>query len=230
MAIVRSAHVGGTERLTDTASAARLGARRTEVLACLEGASEPVTVTAVAERTGLHVNTARFHLDGLVGDGLAERSAEASGSPGRPRILYRARVRPSGPRSYRLLGSMLSGLVGDLDPDGSAAARAGRAWGRRLVAAPGDGHDRDEALTRLDALMEDVGFDPLTEPGRSGGAEVRLRHCPFLEVATERPAVVCAVHRGLIEGALEQLDAPLELSELRPFVAPGLCVARLRSR
>jgi predicted ArsR family transcriptional regulator len=229
MAIVRSAHVEAAERLTDGASGAALGARRAEVLACLEDATGPVTVASVAERTGLHVNTARFHLDGLVGAGRAERSAEASGAPGRPRILYRARPLPSGPRSYRLLGRMLTAAVGDLDPDGSAAARAGQAWGRRLVDSHGSTRDPEEALARLDALMEDVGFDPVTE-SLAGAAEIRLRHCPFLEVANERPEVVCALHRGLIDGALEQLDAPLEVRELRPFVEPGLCVARLRSR
>ncbi|HEX2894084.1 MAG TPA: helix-turn-helix domain-containing protein [Marmoricola sp.] len=229
MAIVRSAHAAAAEGLADAGSSAPLRTRRAEVLACLEDAGEPTTVAVVAERTDLHVNTARFHLDALVADRLAERSAESSGSPGRPRILYRARPRPSGPRSYRLLGRMLSGLVADLDPDGSAAVRTGQAWGRELVdAAPGT-QDADEALVRLDALMDDVGFDPVTTPRRSG-AEVQLRHCPFLEVAADQSDVVCGLHRGLIEGALEQIHAPLAVEELRPFVGPGLCVARLRSR
>jgi predicted ArsR family transcriptional regulator len=231
MAIVPSTHPGGTERLTDPEPVARLGARRTQVLECLRKAAEPVTVATVAERTDLHVNTARFHLDGLVGHGLAERSALSSGSRGRPRIEYRARAPRSGPRSYQLLGRMLGGLVADLDPSGSAALRAGRSWGRQLVdSSPGDGHDRETALVRLDALMEGVGFAPVTDPGEGNDAEVRLHHCPFLEVAAERSEVVCAVHRGLMEGALDEIDAPLEVTDLRPFVRPGVCVARLRSR
>jgi predicted ArsR family transcriptional regulator len=231
MAIVRFAHADHAGRLTDPPSAAQPGARRAAVLACLEESAEPVGVATVAERTGLHVNTARFHLDGLVGQGLAERYAEASGSPGRPRILYRPLPRPTGPRSYQLLGRMLAGVVADLDPDGAAADSAGEAWGRELVdASPGGGRDHDGVLVRLDALMTEVGFQPVTTTEPGGGAEIDLHHCPFLEVATERTAVVCGLHRGLMKGALDRLGASLDVAELRPFERPGVCVARLRSR
>ena len=43
----------------------------------------------VADRAGLHPNTARFHLDALVKAGLAMREPQPRDTPGRPNIAYR---------------------------------------------------------------------------------------------------------------------------------------------
>jgi predicted ArsR family transcriptional regulator len=222
--------MSGPRHRTDPAAHPDLGARRTEVLACLQEAPGALGVADVADRTGLHVNTARFHLDRLVERGLAESGAERGGVRGRPRILYEARTRDAGPRSYRLLGGVMTGLVGALDPEGTAAVDAGRAWGRHLVAGlPPDRHAGSEAaLQRLDTVLEGVGFGQAREDD-DAGTELRIHHCPFLEVAGEHPAVVCTLHRGLLEGAVESLGAAVEVAGLRPFAAPGVCVATLRS-
>lgn len=207
--------------------------RRAAVLAELRGTGAPTSAAELAERTGMHLNTARFHLEGLVGDGLAVREAEGRSTPGRPRIRYAAApdAEPGGVRSYRLLAEMLVGMVAETDPTGAAAGAAGRAWGRHLVerAAPSARVAPAEALDRVDRLMAEVGFAP--ETGTDGdAARVRLRHCPFLEVARERPEVVCRMHRGLIEGAVAELGAPLEVEELVPWATPDECVARLHVR
>jgi predicted ArsR family transcriptional regulator len=59
------------------------------------------------------------------------------------------------------------------------------------------------------------------------GREIRVRHCPFLEVAEEHREVVCAVHLGLMQGALAEMRAPVTAERLAPFVEPSLCVATL---
>jgi hypothetical protein len=41
---------------------------------------------------------------------------------------------------------------------------------------------------------------------------------------------VCAVHRGLLEGALDELGGDVEVEDLQAFVGPDLCIARLRDR
>jgi predicted ArsR family transcriptional regulator len=205
-----------------------LGARRTTVLDWLRRSDEPMTAAGMAERTGLHLNTARFHLDGLVEQGYATRRSEDRDAPGRPRILYFPRATTTGQRSYRLLSQMLTGLVASLDHDGSAAKEAGRAWGRHLVegAAPDERIDRTTALERLDTLMDDIGFEPETRAG--GETEMHLHHCPFREVAEGNPSVVCALHLGLMQGALDELGTPVDVESLQPFATPQLCVARLR--
>jgi predicted ArsR family transcriptional regulator len=219
-------------RLTDPATDVAVSRRRAEVLARLRDSDRPLTAADVAGLTGLHVNTARFHLDTLVGDGLAERSAEERDVPGRPRILYTARGEVPGPRSYGLLAEMLTGLVASLADAGPAAAEAGRAWGRHLVerAAPSERVDTDEAITRLNQVLDAIGFQPEVRRGKSTkDIEVRLHHCPFREVAERHTDVVCEIHLGLMQGALGELQAPIEAKSLEPFVSPSLCVARLRA-
>jgi predicted ArsR family transcriptional regulator len=83
-----------------------------------------------------------------------------------------------------------------------------------------------DAIERLDLLMDEVGFAPETSAGAE--TEVRLHHCPFLEAAQAEPEVVCALHRGLMEGALDELGSSVRVRDLRPFVTPQMCVARLR--
>jgi predicted ArsR family transcriptional regulator len=59
---------------------------------------------------------------------------------------------------------------------------------------------------------------------------MRIHHCPFIELARQRPDVVCTLHLGLLRGAAEELDAPVDVTDLRPFARPGLCIATLRDR
>jgi predicted ArsR family transcriptional regulator len=54
-----------------------------------------------------------------------------------------------------------------------------------------------------------------------------MRRCPFADLAATQGRVVCGLHRGLVDGALEQLGTPLRVSELVPFAAPGRCLLRL---
>ena len=75
-------------------------------------------------------------------------------------------------------------------------------------------------MTRLLARQ---GFRPEVEDG-----DLVMRRCPFHELAETQPHIVCAAHRGLIGGALEQLGGDPELGELQIFARPDVCVARLR--
>lgn len=206
------------------------GNRRAEVLSLLRQAEQALSVVEVAEAMDLHVNTARFHLDGLVGDGLAERTTEPRETPGRPRILYSSEGPSPGPRSYELLAEMLTGLVSSLDEAGPATVELGKAWGRHLVerAAPSERVDTQEAVVRLNRVLDSVGFTS-EDRATDHGVEVRLRPCPFLEVAQKHTDIVCAIHLGLMQGALEELGAPVEAVSLEPFVTPHLCIAQLRA-
>lgn len=214
-----------TDRPVD---AAAIGARRAEVFAALRAAGGSLSVAQIAQATGLHINTARFHLSGLVAEGLAERTSEDRARPGRPRILYVARP-VDGPRSFSLLAEMLTGLVASLGGGGPAAIEAGRAWGRHLVDSPlpSERVGADAAVVRLNLVLGAIGFQPEVQAGVEG-PEVWLHHCPFREVAERHTDVVCAIHLGLIQGALGELRAPLEAHALEPFVTPNACVSRLR--
>ncbi|MDR3068928.1 MAG: helix-turn-helix domain-containing protein, partial [Cellulomonas sp.] len=64
------------------------GGRRTHIIQLLRDSREPLSVAEVAEQVGIHINTARFHLESLVYSGLATRETESRAVPGRPRVVY----------------------------------------------------------------------------------------------------------------------------------------------
>ena len=225
-------------------AAPQLGASRAHVLDLLRAAGGPVGVRELAGQAGLHPNTARFHLDGLASAGLAVRAPQPRAAPGRPSMMYRAvpETGAAGERRYRLLAEMLATMITGLLPDTApAATEAGREWGRYLAdpPAPGQRTDAASAVAQLAAILEQAGFDPdqpgadQPEMGLTGtaptatGSQIGLRRCPFQEVARQHPDVVCALHLGLMQGALEQLRAPVTASRLEPFAQPGLCIAHL---
>lgn len=190
-------------------------------------------VQELAERTGLHVNTVRAHLDRLVAEGTVLRHTQPRSAPGRPRLAFTAAPRPdpeADERSYRLLAEMLTGLVTSAVPEArQASVEAGRAWGRYLAERPAPYRRTDEAqaVQSLLATLDEVGFSPELDPDDDRGRTVLLRHCPFLEVAEAHRDVVCSIHLGLMQGALAELRAPVTADRLEPFVAPSLCVAHL---
>jgi predicted ArsR family transcriptional regulator len=224
----------GEQALTDPEARPVLGESRGRVLDVLRAAGAPMGVQDVAERVGLHANTARFHLDGLVDAGLAERRTEDRNQPGRPRTVYvgTAADVPAGQRSYRLLAEMLTSLVANTLPEpGQAARTAGEAWGRYLAErpAPSQRVDAAEGVRRLSTVLADAGFAPdrVDDPDRP---VIPLRQCPFREIAEQRQDLVCSLHLGLMRGVLDEVRAPLEVDRLEPFVEPSVCLAHLAPR
>ena len=223
-----------TELLLAPEDAPPLGHSRAEVLDMLRAADGPLGIREVAQRTGLHPNTARFHLEALAEAGLAVRETEGRETPGRPRIGYRAVADgPAGRRRYRLLAEMLTSLIAGTMPEpGRAAEGAGREWGAYLTEQPLPYQklSADEAVEKLSAIMGELGFAPQAEAGAGGQYRLCLRQCPFREVAQHHQDVICALHLGLIRGALARMRAPVTADRLDPFVEPSLCVARLAWR
>jgi len=215
------------------------GISRVAVLEVLRAGTEPLDVSAIAGQVGLHPNTVRSHLDRLVTVGLVEEAAEARVRPGRPRLLYSATVPvDTAPEdSYRLLAGILArGLAGGPASGAEAAVAAGRRWGGGLAAEPPAALEAGAATRRIVEILGEVGFSPKVgeqqstpEPDVDAGSHVviELHRCPFLDVAREHPDIVCSVHRGLMEGALERLHAPGVGVTLEPFARPGVCLAHL---
>ncbi|MCT2588651.1 ArsR family transcriptional regulator [Streptomyces sp. N2-109] len=206
--------------------------RRRQVSDTLRDAESPLGVADVAGRLGIHVNTARFHLDALAAEGAVERTLEGPAGPGRPRTVYSLRpgMDRSGIRSYRLLAQI---LLSQLSTAGSgaqeAAERTGREWGGFLVDQPPPFQrlTGEAATARLIALLTDLGFAPEPQGGAPVPEAIRLRHCPFLELAEEHGSIVCSIHLGLMQGALTQMRAPVAAARLKPFAEPDVCLAHL---
>jgi predicted ArsR family transcriptional regulator len=126
---------------------------------------------------------------------------------------------------------MLTSLIaGTLPEPARAAEAAGREWGAYLTEQPPPYQRLSvaEAIAKLTAIMEELGFAPRAESGADGGQyRLCLRQCPFREVAEHHQEVICSLHLGLMRGALARMRAPVTAERLDPFVEPSLCVARL---
>lgn len=212
---------------------AGLGPRRAEVLGLLRGSALPLDAPTVAERLGVHTNSARFHLEALVQLGLARRDAQARSTPGRPAVVYLASAAaPLGAEaSYRELASTLADAVAQRGRSPQERARrAGAAKGRALATT--EGTDAGPSAGRVAGPVDTVvrvlarlGFDSRSA---ARARRVDITPCPFLDLVEQHGDVVCAVHHGLMDGVLEQLGAPLEVERLTPFAGPGRCAATLR--
>lgn len=206
----------------------------------LEAQHAPASLAALALATGLHENTVRGHLEALRRDGFATRSSAPAAGRGRPAWLWQA-VLQDASTPYAPLASVLAATVMRTSDDPVADAReAGREWGRELVAAraahdaspasddalANDGVGRSEASARETVvdLMREQGFAP--EPQRDGET-VLLRRCPLLEAAARHPEVVCAVHLGMADGALQALGDDGTAATLQPFTGPSQCTLRM---
>lgn len=205
------------------------GGRREDVFAVLRGSASALTIAAIAEHLDVHPNTVRFHLDTLVADGRVERVEPDSHRAGRPPQLFRAvpRMDPGGPRHYRLLAEILTAGLAERGA-GAMAVNAGRAWAVRAAPPMRRPPGARAAVDRLVGLLAEMGFAPHRRAA-DGEVYVALRHCPFLELAQDRTSVVCPIHLGLMQGALEAWNAPVTVDRLEPFVEPDLCLAHVAS-
>jgi predicted ArsR family transcriptional regulator len=203
---------------------------RVDLLEVLQEGATAMDASELADAVGLHVNTVRSHVRVLEQAELVVRSIEPRSEPGRPRVLYTAAA-PTEKREveqrYRLMARMLASFIAANVPDPQAAAEeTGRQWGRHLgpKPAPFARTTAAQALEALLALLDDLGFAP-----RMGAdpSEIELRHCPFRDVAEAHPEVACSLHLGLMRGAVSQLEAPLTVDDLLPFVDPDRCLARI---
>ena len=205
---------------------------RLRILEALQEAEAPLDARELGARVGLHWNTVRSHLRVLAEAGLVSARREERTRPGRPRILYDAAAEPldaRAPSDYRLLAQVLTSHLAGAERDPSARAQeAGRAWGAHLVRKPEPfaSISKEETIDEVVHLHEQFGFGPELRRAKSG-QEIVLKRCPFQELATTYPAVICSVHLGLVRGALAELGTGVEADRFEPFAEPGACVAHV---
>ena len=171
----------------------------------LARSARPLSTSEVAETLGLHPNTVRPHLERMREVGLLDARPDLRGAVGRPQKLYSLSAEAPSlglePPVFPMLARMLLGMAIEAGLGGEVAADAGRGEGRRLA------HRRRGSAPCVQATMEmldELGFDPakVDEDGRS---TVAFTHCPFAELAETDPEVVCSLHRGLLEGFVDEV-------------------------
>lgn len=187
----------------------------------VEAQSAPVSTAALATATGLHENTVRGHLEHLMTDGYLTGSPAPARGRGRPAWHWRALSRDDS-SAYAALAAVLADTLArtSADPVGDAHG-AGIRWGRDL--ARESGSDAASARHAVTTVMREQGFAP-----DDTGEQITLRRCPLIEAAATHQSVVCAVHRGMVDGVVAAVGAT-ETAELAPFTGPGECTLHLRA-
>jgi len=209
-----------------------LSASRAAVLELLREAEGPRNLAELSEATGLHPNTLREHLEALVARGVARRFRSAPSGRGRPAWLYEATSAEPGSS-----GSEYAGLAATLaahihrtsDTPRDDAVAAGTSWGRELARRAGapEASSAVDVRRKVVRLLDDNGFSPEAD---DRATTARLTRCPLLETAKEFPDVVCGVHLGIVQGALEEYGADSTRTALVPFAEPGACRLHLLTR
>ena len=218
-------------------SAGRPDGRRDLIVAILREATTPLSVVELADQLGVHVNTVRFHLDALIEAGRVNRAVGDVTGPGRPPMVFELRreMDRGGARNYRLIAEMLAGALSATEARPTeVAVELGRSWGGFLVEPPARAPvalstTEDDAVAQLLDLLEDLDFSPAQLPSE-GSAQIGLRNCPFLDLVDYHADVICPIHLGLMQGAMQALAAPVTVDRLEPFAQPDLCVAHLSGR
>jgi predicted ArsR family transcriptional regulator len=188
----------------------------------------PLSTSDVAEALGLHPNTVRPHLERMRDVGLLDVEIDSRGTVGRPQHRYwvadDAPTLGLEPSAFRLLATLLAGVAAAHQPDAEEVAGVGRQRGR-LAAAERDAEDRatvppgapdsqggtaggsrtpaSACVRGLVAELAELGFDPVTSDD-AGTTTVAFTRCPFIELATVFPDLVCHLHRGIVEGFVAQ--------------------------
>jgi predicted ArsR family transcriptional regulator len=213
-----------------TAHDALAVASRRKLLAVLRESTSPLDARVLAERTGLHVNTVRFHLNVLIEAGFAVQRTGTPSGPGRPQALYASVTPAVEAGGYQLLAEILAGRLDDGGHE-TLPEQAGRAWATSLSgpSEPAASSALSTATDRAVALFTELGFEPVPVPTATGN-RIELHACPFLDVARKHPGVVCGVHRGLLDAIVDDATAGTLTTTLTPFARPGICVADMTAR
>lgn len=173
----------------------------------------------LAAECGMPLNTVRDHLHVLEQEGLIRAVPVHRPTRGRPSLAYHA--------------------VCDAGSSAAAAERVAGARHRgelmRAITGVGGG---DSAVTELDdaaAVQLDVLYEHLDDAGLEPAVDeealtIELAPCRYQGMIEGDRALVCAVHERLVCDVLRQVDGPLAVQRLDPFVTSDRCVLTLAAR
>ncbi len=213
--------IAGLDRSIGGLAAALGDPTRRGIYLALRQSAEPMTSSRIAELFSIHPNVARHHLEKLTEEGFVRHARHRSrgGSAGRPAKAYEVTqksvaIHPG--RRYDLLVELLVRVLNRVRPADVSliAEQIGREYGEELAGSLGTPSEPgyDEAVAALAKLMGGVGFEVTVD---REGSRLLTSHCPFGEVATNHPEVVCSLDRGMVAGIMGALH-----QDCRPVLIP----------
>lgn len=194
-----------------------------------------------AESLDVARSVAAFHLDKLVGAGLAETHSErltgrSGPGAGRPAKVYRRSDRDielSLPeRHYDVAGGVLAAALERAAEDGvpvqqavrDAAVETGRALGEAARTETGARASQAKRRGALLRVLERHGYEPQLRD-----RDIVLRNCPFHVLADQHRTLVCGMNLELLSGVIEGVGGE-DLVSARLAPEAGFCCVRMTSR
>lgn len=212
---------GGDERhpgLSPQEAGALAHPSRERIAEALGKAPAGLTVADLADRVGLHHNAVRQHLRVLAQAGvIASAPSAPTGRRGRPSARY-VLAAPHGVAAvgHRELVRLLLEIVRRTGVDPREIEAFGREQGHDSLDV-----DPAEGIEGLRATLAGLGFAPDEVSGvaqrRAGELDLRLRSCPFKDaVLAKGGELICALHRGLVDGTLSRVAPEARLAVFEP--------------
>ena len=93
----------------------------------------------------------------------------------------------------------------------------------RATTGAADGRLDEASAAQIDVLyehLEDAGLEPVVD---EAALTFELTPCPYLDLLDADRALVCSMHARLAGDVLRQVDGPLALERLDPFVTEDRC-------
>lgn len=182
----------------------------------------PLSTAELATSLDLHVNTVRPHLERMREVGLLDVESFSSGGVGRPQNRYQlsddAPALGLEPPAYPLAARLLLEVAAAAGAGAEEADDAGRSQGQIDFQRFAGG---DECVTALVERLATLGFDPAVVEA-DGLTTIAFTRCPFHDLAQANPNVVCALHRGLVEGFVTAAGGQV-MTDFRTIVDRNPC-------
>jgi predicted ArsR family transcriptional regulator len=167
---------------------------------------------ALAAECALPLNTVRDHLSVLEHEGLIRGEAMKTGTRGRPPIGF-----------HPVRDAAASEVAGKRVAGAQARGTLLRAVTDAGAAGPTDPALDPTALAQLDVLYEHLDDAGLEPAAGEDPLTLDLAPCNYHDVIDADQSLVCSVHACLVKDMLAQVDGPLALKRLEPFVTAHRC-------
>lgn len=183
----------------------------------------------ISDELGLHPNTVRPHLERMRDVGLLEVIVDNKGTVGRPQNRYR--VAPDAPSlgieppGWQVLSRMLADVAAFMAPEAVDVVAMGTEQGR---ASADRRRNMPSCVAALNDALAELGFEPaMGDDGTT--AAIAFTNCPFRDLAEAYPEIVCNLHRGFIEGFVEELGGA-QVTDFRTLADRDPCHVELTTQ
>ncbi|WP_085991909.1 helix-turn-helix transcriptional regulator [Oceanobacillus senegalensis] len=180
-----------------------------------------VNVSEIAKQFKIHPNVARLHLSKLEDVSMIVSYSEKTGRGGRPSRLYRLSdkvIELNFPhRDYKLLSSIVIESLAEMGETGKQALYAtGEKYGRQII----NNYQQVNNLTINDKIriLEDAStmlgmYSNFIYVEEENCVKFDVNNCPFKEIATNNPEMICKMHHAFLKGMFEVLFESIDLIE-----------------